>query len=170
MDLAGAAGAILAALKYYLPAYVANGAPVVFKGKTPIDGGRYFLDGRRILGDGKTWEGLAAGILAGSATAVVLALVLGEPYLAILGLVASVLALLGDIAGSFVKRRLGIERGKPAPVLDQLDFYAAATLGLYLAGADLSSEAVLGLAFITLALHKTTNHLAYKLGLKDVPW
>ena len=170
MDIAEAAGAILAAFKYYLPAYAANGAPVVFKGKTPIDGGRYFLDGRRILGDGKTWEGLAAGVLAGSATAAILALILGERYLAILGLIASLFALLGDIAGSFIKRRLGIERGKPAPILDQLDFYAAATLGLYLAGADLSLEAVLGLALITLALHKATNYIAYRLGLKDVPW
>ncbi len=170
MDLVGAVKAILATLKYYLPAYVANGAPVVFKGKTPIDGGRYFIDGRRLLGDGKTWEGLIAGILAGTSTAAILSLILGEANLLILGFVASTSALLGDIAGSFIKRRMGIERGKPAPILDQLDFFVATTVGLYLMGVDLSLDVVFGLALVTLGLHKTTNYLAYKLGLKEVPW
>ncbi|GAB6148299.1 CDP-2,3-bis-(O-geranylgeranyl)-sn-glycerol synthase [Stetteria hydrogenophila] len=170
MDLAGAAACILEAFKYYLPAYVANAAPVVVKGKRPIDGGRLFIDGRRLLGDGKTWEGLAGGILAGALVAALLAALLSEPSLVPLGLVASASALLGDMAGSFIKRRLGLERGQPAPLLDQLDFYAAATLGLYLAGARLSLGAVLALAVVTLALHRATNYAAYKLGLKDVPY
>ena len=37
-------------------------------------------------------------------------------------------ALLGDALGSFLKRRLGIGRGKPAPILDQLDFIIVALI------------------------------------------
>ena len=36
-------------------------------------------------------------------------------------------ALLGDALGSFIKRRMGIGRGKPAPILDQIDFLIVAT-------------------------------------------
>lgn len=170
MDLAEVVHEVVVALKYYIPAYVANGAPVVFKGRTPIDGGRLFLDGRRILGDGKTWEGLAVGIASGSLAAALLALVLSEPSLIPIGVVASVSAMLGDIAGSFIKRRLGLERGKPAPILDQLDFFATATIGLYLAGVKVSAVAVVILALVTYGLHRSTNYAAYRLGLKSVPW
>ncbi|MEM4865043.1 MAG: CDP-archaeol synthase, partial [Acidilobaceae archaeon] len=66
----------LQAFLFILPAMFANAIPVVFKGTRPIDGGRLFLDGRRILGDGKTWEGLMSGISAGSLVGGVLALIL----------------------------------------------------------------------------------------------
>jgi len=38
------------AIWFFLPAYFANATPVVLGGGTPIDLGRNFLDGRRILG------------------------------------------------------------------------------------------------------------------------
>ena len=40
---------------FMLPAYVANPTAVVFGGGRPIDAGRVLRDGRRFLGDGKTW-------------------------------------------------------------------------------------------------------------------
>lgn len=65
---------ILHALWIFLPAYVANMAPVlvakVIPGwKAPIDGGRVGKDGQRILGSGKTWRGLVGGTVLGAATA-----------------------------------------------------------------------------------------------------
>ncbi len=66
--------AILQALWFFLPAYVANMSPV-FSAKLipwwgrPIDGGRMHSDGERLLGDGKTWRGLIGGGLAGGFTA-----------------------------------------------------------------------------------------------------
>ena len=50
---------------FYLPAYVANGSPVVFSKiygpGHPIDMGIVFSDGKRLLGDGKTFEGFITG-------------------------------------------------------------------------------------------------------------
>ena len=69
-------GKILSALIYVLPAYVANATPVPFakilKKTTPIDGGRSAWDGRRILGDGKSWEGLFSGLAGGTLIGVIL--------------------------------------------------------------------------------------------------
>ncbi len=65
---------ILQALWLFLPAYVANMSPV-FSSKLlpkwthPIDGGRMHKDGQRMLGDGKTWRGLAGGAVAAGLTA-----------------------------------------------------------------------------------------------------
>ena len=161
----------LKAIVYYLPAYAANGAPVVVKGRRPIDGGRVFIDGRRILGDGKTWEGLAAGLAAGAAaTAVIVYPLLGDVRLALAALLAAVAGLGGDMLASFVKRRLGLARGEPLPVIDQLDFFIAASLVLKLLGVPITLLDVTTLAVVTYALHRATNYAAYKLGLKSVPW
>ena len=62
---------LLQALIFVLPAYVANGAPVIgvklIGRATPIDRGAKAWDGRRVLGDGKTIEGLIVGISSGAA-------------------------------------------------------------------------------------------------------
>lgn len=70
---------ILRALWIFLPAYVANMAPVlvakIIPGwNTPMDGGRVGKDGMRILGPGKTWRGLVGGAVFGAIMAVVVAL------------------------------------------------------------------------------------------------
>ncbi|MEK6975224.1 MAG: CDP-2,3-bis-(O-geranylgeranyl)-sn-glycerol synthase [Candidatus Thermoplasmatota archaeon] len=75
---------ILHALLVFLPAYVANMSPVLVAKlipgwKAPIDGGRLGKDGKRLLGPGKTWRGLAGGTLLGAATAVAVALLV-PPY------------------------------------------------------------------------------------------
>src|SRR2546427_13302198 len=57
-DVALAAGL---AFWFLLPAYVANPMAVVSGGGTPMDFGRTLRDGRRLLGDGKTWRGFAGG-------------------------------------------------------------------------------------------------------------
>jgi len=48
-----------------LPAYIANASAVLVGGGTPIDFGKNWKDGKRILGDGKTWKGLIIGTLVG---------------------------------------------------------------------------------------------------------
>ena len=64
----------LLVLWLYLPGYLANTA-AMFGGKwlpellaiapRPIDGGRRLSDGHRILGDGKTWNGLSGALIGG---------------------------------------------------------------------------------------------------------
>src|SRR2546426_9135984 len=128
--------ALFQAFWFFLPAYVANPAAVLFGGGRPIDGGRVLTDGNRLFGDGKTWRGLGGGILAG----VVLGLLQWgassavEPGLSFgafpLGLVPIVVlptgALLGDLLGSYVKRRAGKPKSTKAPGLDWYDFYLGA--------------------------------------------
>jgi len=56
---------ILQALWLILPAYIANASAVLVGGGTPIDFGKNWKDGKRILGDGKTWRGLISGAFIG---------------------------------------------------------------------------------------------------------
>ena len=157
-----------------VPAMVANGTPVIV-GKLvrrphPIDHGKTFWDGRRILGDGKTWEGLLGGVLAGLIIGALLGVALSDlTFRFLMGFWASMGAMIGDLVGSFLKRRLGLNRGDPAPLLDQLDFYVGALIFLYLAGAEVDVLPALILAPLVYALHRLTNMLAYRFGIKREP-
>ena len=76
-------------------------------------------------------------------------------------------ALLGDALGSFLKRRLGIGRGQPAPILDQLDFIIVALI-MVSPVVELNLVFVIMALLLTLFIHLLTNTCAYLLGLKDV--
>jgi CDP-2,3-bis-(O-geranylgeranyl)-sn-glycerol synthase len=175
---------VAAALWAMLPAYVPNNAAVLFGGGRPIDGGRR-LGGRRLLGDGKTWRGTAAGVAAGVAVALGLdrlAAPVGDalgvplarfPLAAAVGLAAGAMA--GDIVASFLKRRLDRERGAAVPGLDQLDFVVGAlALAALLAPAWFAATFTLPVLAVVLlvtpVLHVATNAGAYLLGLKAEPW
>ena len=161
----------LATVLVLLPALVANGSPVLLRGRGhPLDMGRRFIDGRPLLGKGKTFEGLALGTLNGTTIAYFLSALAGNLLLFYAGAIASFTALLGDIAAAFIKRRLGLRRGAPAPVLDQLDFYAGALLGLYVAGYIAHPLTAAAMALPVAFMHRLTNKAAHMLGLKDVPW
>jgi CDP-2,3-bis-(O-geranylgeranyl)-sn-glycerol synthase len=175
---------VVAALWAMLPAYVPNNAAVVFGGGRPVDGGRT-MGGRRLLGDGKTWRGTAAGLVTGAVVALALGAVrvrasaaLGVdlprfPPAVVLALPVGAMA--GDMAASFLKRRLGTERGAPVLGLDQLDFVvgalafsAAAAPGWFV--ATFTVPAVVVVLVATPLLHLLTNAGAYLLGLKPEPW
>ncbi len=82
-----------------------------------------------------------------------------------------VAALLGDLLGAFIKRRLGLPRGAPAPLLDQLDFLLAALLALWLIQPSVLRAIYVVIAvIITPPIHLATNTIAYLLGLKREPW
>ena len=157
-----------------LPAYFANGAPVVgvkiFKRVTPLDRGKVFIDGRRILGDGKTIEGFITGITTGTLVSFLQALMVGESFLMIRGSLMAFGALIGDIIGSFIKRRLKLSRGAPAPLLDQLDFLLMALFIIHILGFTLPIRVWLIAITVTVPLHILTNMIAYFIRLKNVPW
>jgi len=158
------------ALWFILPAYFANATPVVLGGGPPLDGGRNFTDGRRIFGDGKTIRGFVAGLIAGT----IIGLLQGiyknsiSHYLA-LGSLLALGALLGDLLGSFIKRRLEIERGGAAPGLDQLGFVVIALL-LASPVALPSWQVIVTLLIITPPIHLATNFIGQKLKLKARPY
>ena len=163
-------------IAFILPAYVANATPVVVSKLVPwtphpLDGGKNWFDGRRIFGNTKTVEGLVSGILAGTITGLV------EQLLDVVeaglekGFILSTGAVFGDLLGSFIKRRLGLPPGSPAPLLDQLDFLAGALTAAKITGLNsLTLTDILVLILLTLVLHPLTNFLAYLLNLKKVPW
>lgn len=80
----------------------------------PLDFGRTLRDGTRLLGTHKTWRGLIAAAVACGVAAHFLRLGF------VLGAAFGTLALLGDAASSFIKRRLRLPPGAEVPGLDQL--------------------------------------------------
>ncbi|MEM4865067.1 MAG: CDP-archaeol synthase, partial [Acidilobaceae archaeon] len=86
------------------------------------------------------------------------------------GVFSSLGAMSGDLVSSFLKRRIGLKRGAPAPLLDQLNFYVGAIAFLYLAKFRFSLEVVIVLGVISGLAHFLANALAYALKLKEVPW
>lgn len=174
--------AVLTFILIYGPAMVANGSPVfVLRGRRghPIDFGKTWVDGRRVLGDGKTFEGFLIGVAAALLTGIVVGIPVAR---GVLGLEASTAlwtsffsglgAMLGDVVKSFFKRRLGRERGSKLLVADQLDFYVGATLLVYLCNICPNPSLPMfatGALFI-FVLHIATNKFAKKMGWKKVPW
>ena len=208
----------LMALWLYLPGFLANTfammwgkwLPKTGYGPWPIDGGRNMKDGNRILGDGKTWNGLIGGSLTSGLLCVLIVSMMGDAPTAdnidsnifahpmtgyegswfdigsmqisafILGTFLGFACLLGDSAGSFVKRRRGMRRegdiSSKAPLLDTLPFAIMVFLcGQIFLGSSLLSDSDLILPMIVIVvitpiLHRSFNLIGYYIGWKDVPY
>jgi len=169
---------ILRALAYILPAYIANSSPVIIGGGPPLDLGKNFIDGKRIFGDNKTIRGFVGGVALGTITGLILPYVF--PYLdmghikiydaLILAFLLSIGTHAGDLSGSFIKRRLNLKPGAPAPILDQAGFILFALLFAYPFMPLITiMEAIIAI-LITLLIHPLSNIFAYLAGLKDKPW
>ncbi len=110
----------------------------------PVDGGRLFTDGRPLLGPNKTWRGVLGAVSAGT----VVCVLLGWPWF--VGTSAAALSMLGDMASSFLKRRLNLPSGSNVPVLDQVfeGLLPLAVLGPY---GDLSAGGIFGILALFVA-------------------
>ncbi|MDP2666845.1 MAG: CDP-2,3-bis-(O-geranylgeranyl)-sn-glycerol synthase [Candidatus Diapherotrites archaeon] len=157
------------------PLYLANSSAMVFGGKTPIDFHLTWRDGRPIFGMGKTWKGAGMGILVGTFSGFLLhylfpAFTHGiSPEYVTYSFLLSFGAIAGDAIGSFIKRRLNLKSGHPAPLLDQLDFVIGGLVfGLFLYVPTPLEAGILLL--ITPTLHSLFNRLAFMLKIKSVPW
>ena len=155
------------ALKFIFPAYCANATPVLAGGGAKMDFGRNFVDGKRVFGNNKTFRGFffgyAIGILVGVMEVVAFKFPLTFAFLIPLG------ALLGDLAGAFLKRRIGIAPGGLLPIVDQVDFVIGAVV-FSLPLAMIDWQLAVTVLLITPPIHLFTNFLAYKLKLKKNPW
>ncbi|MBS7657011.1 MAG: CDP-2,3-bis-(O-geranylgeranyl)-sn-glycerol synthase [Candidatus Bathyarchaeia archaeon] len=173
MNLNEIALQIFYALYYIFPAYCANGAPVLFGGGKPIDGGRKFRDGKPIFGSHKTVRGFISGIIIGTFVGWIqetYGLSVGLPQGSmILGFIMSLGALIGDLFGSFIKRRMNLEPGAHLPLSDQLDFVLAALL-FSLPVQPPSLMYALIIIVLTAPIHYLVNIMAYLLKIKKTPW
>jgi CDP-2,3-bis-(O-geranylgeranyl)-sn-glycerol synthase len=159
---------IIEALKFIFPAYCANAVPVLTGGGTPMDLGKMFIDGKPIFGKNKTFRGFFFGLTVGTGVGLLESMIFNYPLL--FGLVLSLGALIGDLAGAFVKRRLGIAPGGLLPVMDQVDFVVGAVLFSLPLSLPFFPELALAALIITPPVHLLTNFGAYKLRLKSNPW
>ena len=146
-----------------------------FGGKTPLDFGKKFSDGKPIFGSGKTFKGFFWGIAIGTGVGFLITAFLPQHALAfttnfvLLGFLLSLGAIIGDMIASFFKRRNGIDQGKEVLFLDQLDFaMGGMILGSVLYVPDFYE--ILAVCIVTLIVHKASNYIAFKLKLKKVPW
>nr|WP_295162842.1 CDP-2,3-bis-(O-geranylgeranyl)-sn-glycerol synthase [uncultured Methanobrevibacter sp.] len=184
MDIQMILIACVTTLYFILPAYFSNGGGLVFGGGLPVDFGKSDSKGNRWIGDGVTWRGLIGGTIIGIITGavqgyfgpqiiaefgdyIITPIITNIPEGILIGFLLGFGALLGDAIGSFLKRRLGIGRGKPAPILDQLDFLIVALI-LVSFVVKLNWLFVVIAIVMTLVIHLIANTGAYLLGMKDV--
>lgn len=160
--------------------------------RTPMDGGRRWRDGRRLLGDNKTWKGFL-GMIGLTALWLGLFEVLAETIPAVgaaapfpfeewrfpwngwlFGAWWGLGYVLFELPNSFVKRRLGIRAGRNAAgvkgrvftFIDQADSVVGCTIFL-LAFHDPGPGMVLGLLIAGTLVHYLTNIALYSVGLKE---
>lgn len=119
------------------------------------------------MGSHKTVRGFFAGILAGTIIGLVESIF--DERLLLGGFMIALGAVLGDLLGAFLKRRLNVVPGKPFPILDQLDFvFGGLALGFYF--FTLSWVSILVVLIVTPPIHLATNYGAYLLGIKKTQW
>ena len=118
--------------------YYANASALLLGGGLPIDFGKKWNDGNRILGNGKTWRGLFIGTFIGMTSGFGFSIIskfafnidfpikindfTGFPLMIPILFSLCFGALMGDIIESFFKRRIGKKRGENWIPFDQLDF------------------------------------------------
>ena len=155
------------ALLFIFPAYCANATPVLVGGGLTMDFGKNFYDGKRVFGSNKTFRGFFFGLTIGILVGFVELFLFDFPLLFVL--LPPLGALLGDLTGAFIKRRLGISPGHLLPIVDQIDFVIGA-LFFSIPLSIIYWELAVAVILITPPIHLLTNLIAYKLGLKKHPW
>ena len=190
MDVVSALVIMVTGLWLFLPAMVPNSAAALFGGGAKMDFGRTWR-GKRIFGDGKSWRGFFGGAFSGVFLGLIMcgiAVLFGSddcwgfgswPDLLKVLFCLSFGAVLGDLMGAFIKRRIGLERGAKAPILDQYDFVFGAFLVTSIFCTDwvyatyVEGWNILALVFIILimfVIHRSGNIIGYKVGIKKEPW
>jgi hypothetical protein len=79
--------------------------------------------------------------------------------------------MLGDLLASLLKRRLGLARGHPVIILDQLDsiiFLLILESGFHMLGLD--QRSLFALILATFFVQVCGNYILFLIGKKQVPW
>ena len=175
---------IFVVLLIMAPAYLANTIAVLTGGRYPIDQGKLYSDGNRILGDGKTWSGLIGGTIGGMIVGYGLYFVGDQLFWGTNNLTATLIffllsfgALFGDMAASFYKRRQNLQRGDKFAILDMYDFIFMSLLLCFIFQRDWLLSWILDgwvplftILVLTPFLHRGVNIIGYKIGVKNEPW
>jgi CDP-2,3-bis-(O-geranylgeranyl)-sn-glycerol synthase len=161
--------AIVAPLRALLLLAVANSAPLLGpklfgqRLDTPLDGGWKFPDGRPLFGPSKTLRGIVLSLVATMLAALLLGLVWST------GALVAAFAMLGDLASSFIKRRLGRPPSSQAVLLDQVPESLLPLLVLK-ENLDLAAWDIAAVVLAFFGLELLLSRLLYKLHLRDQPY
>lgn len=147
---------------------VANGAPILLDNllgsrlRWPLDGGRVLRDGRRLFGDSVTVRGVVGAVVLAAGGAALL----GQGVA--VGATIGLLAMLGDAASSWVKRRLGLARSARAIGLDQIPESLLPLLALAQV-LDLGWGDIFIIVAAFTAFDLVVSRLLYRLGWRNRP-
>ena len=132
---------------------IANGTPALLglvlgpRWNRPLDNNRQFPDNRPLLGPSKTLRGLFSATVVTGLLAPLFELSVLE------GASFALLAMLGDLCSSFIKRRIGIASSRAVPLLDQIPESILPLWGLQTVLGSSGSEMALAVAiFIVIDL------------------
>ncbi len=179
---------ILGALWFFLPAALANAAPVAAslpgflkKYNTPLDLGKTWR-GQRLFGDHKTWRGLIAGVVIATLTIAIQKYLFNSTNWApniswldynsvniwLLGPLFGLGALLGDATESFLKRQFKIDSGQSWFPFDQTDYIIGGCL-FSLPVIQLPATNYFWIFVVWFVGHLTSVYVFYKLGVRKRP-
>jgi|SRR3989338_6546156 len=174
---------IIDLIYFLLPAAVANMMPVFARKKMeylnyPLDFGRSY-NGKRILGDNKTFRGLVAAILGSVITVYIQVILYDFKFFRDLSLVdysqtgflwfgflIGFAVIFGDALASFIKRRLNYSPGKSLIFVDQINGIIGLCIFVLPFYLD-SIKIISSLVFIWLLGHFILKYLGYLLKLDN---
>jgi CDP-2,3-bis-(O-geranylgeranyl)-sn-glycerol synthase len=148
---------------------VANSAPIVARRllgdrwAAPLDFGLNFVDGRPLLGPGKTIRGVVAAVVATALAAWALGIA------AQVGVLVGAMSMAGDALASFAKRRLGVAPSGRATGLDQIPESLLPLLAVQ-GPLELSVAQIVGITVAFFVLEIPLARLAFRLGLRERPY
>lgn len=156
-------------LKMLMLLVIANGVPILGKKifgtafSHRLDGGIRLRDGHPLFGPSKTFRGLVLSIVATALAAIPLG------YDWIDGALISALSMLGDLASSFVKRRLGYPPSSMALGLDQIP-ESLIPLLIFKVRLGLSAWEIGGVVLAFILLDLLLSRLLFGMHLRDRPY
>lgn len=156
-------------LQLLLLIIIANGAPIVTRVllnnnfNTAVDFGHKLFDKEPLFGTSKTWRGIFAALILTSAAAWLLGY---SPYT---GLLIAIYTTFGDLASSFIKRRLGMPASSMAPLLDQVPESLFPAL-MMMQTFKLDTLAIIQLVLIFIIIERLLSHILYRWGIRRHPY
>jgi CDP-2,3-bis-(O-geranylgeranyl)-sn-glycerol synthase len=156
-------------IKLLILLVLANGTPVLahkildHRWDMPIDGNLKLPDNAPLFGSSKTLRGFVLAILVTAMVAPVMGFSWG------LGAVIGLMAMLGDLFSSFIKRRMGLPPSSRAPGLDQIPEALLPMLAVK-SSLGLSWLDVFMVVAVFLLLETSLSKWLYKLNIRERPY
>jgi len=148
---------------------IANGAPILIRWllndgfNLAVDFGQKLPDNNPLFGSSKTWRGILSALLATTTAAWLL------NHSPETGMLVAIYAIVGDLCSSFIKRRLSMQPGNMALLLDQVpESLFPAFMLKEVFNLDISAIILLVLIFIIIEL--LLSHILYKYGVRKKPY